>query len=808
MCDKARPYVAPWAPKRTQPVQDKAKYLRLRVNTQGWTRTERALPPPLALLDLPGQTPGIVKQWLALVLVPVVSACSSGGAGSGMDAGVSDAVTSDTVISDARDEGMPPAPGSTEALLDEACAGRPRTGPAMTYAYSTAPAMISGALQHMAPGDFEAVHLVVQRPVRIQQVSLTFHGGTGGSVRVHITGDYGRSVPDTTVDLVAPVLVNYTGTQPVVINLPIPLDLHPARHAWVVVEHVAEPMGLAVAASAGGSYHSMVYSAWQIQQLMAMGGDAATFKWVQVSGASNQALEYAVVVSGQWICDLQGPTWFSDGTQAAGLVGTSNQTSVVDVDNDGWDDIVGTRTVTTGMTSTDSLVVWRNAHNGTFTDITTATGLNNAHGRMALWGDFDSDGDLDVYAGAYVSGVGPFSPPTESTVWLQGAGGVFAVLPETMEPDGPTAAGSVGDCDADGIPDLFVGQWLRTYPSDPAPDFLFRGTGMGNFLNISHQAGLPSLTFQYLPTYGVTFVDWNNDGIQDIFVADYGGNPNRAYQNDGHCNLTDVAATIGSDSDGMGSAGTSFGYAFGDYDNDGNLDTYETNIAHPRYDESGIFTDHSRLLHSQGAPGYAFDNVVSTAGILFTEGEISSDWGDFDNDGDLDLYVAITYPFEFSRLYRQDAGHFFWDETYAAGAATEINGRAVWYDYDHDGRLDLLTIPGGTWKLFHNDVQNSNHWIEVRVDQPVATHPVNTHALGARINVRDASNITRIRELSGGTATWGSQTPLTQHVGLGTAGGPVDITVRWPDGMTTDYPGVSPDHRWHITRGSSPVMDP
>ncbi len=737
----------------------------------------------------------------AALLAALLGACGSNNAPDAsvptdVPADVAADVPADVLV----DAGPPPPPGSTEALLVEACAGRPRDGTPMAFRYSTAPERIVGAVRDMVPGDFEAVHLVVEQPVRIERLWMMFRGMEGGRVRVRITDDYGRSQPDVERDLIEPIEVEYRGAEPVEVSLPAALDLHPARHAWVVIEHVTEPMGLAFAATRGGSYRSYLRSEALIARLRAMGGDAATFRWVQLSGAMGVAYEYALEARGRAICPRVGAPWFADGTAASGLTGTTHQTSVVDVDRDGWDDLVGTRTTTVGEVSTDTLQVWRSRHDGTFEDISARTGLDRAAGRMALWGDFDGDGDPDVYAGVYRDGLGPFDPPSQSRVWMQGPDGRFTPRDEPMEPAGPTAAGSVGDCDNDGTLDLMVGQWLRAYPRNPAPDFVLRGLGMGRFEDFTARAGLPPAG-DGRPTYGVTFADWDNDGDQDLFVANYGGNANDAWRNDGRCHLTNVAAEIGSDRDAEGAPGTSFGLAFGDYDNDGDLDVYETNIAHPRYDEIGVMTDHSRLLRNTGAPDYRFESVGPEAGVLFTEGEISSAWGDYDNDGDLDLYVAITYPFQYGRLYRQDADHRFTDVTWLAGVSTELNGRAVWHDVDHDGALDLVTAPSGAWTLFRNTLRNGNHWVEVRLGQASG----NTAALGARVTVRDGQGITRIREVDGGSATWGTQGPRTQHVGLGGAGGPVRVSVRWPDGMRTDYEGLAVDRVWRIVRGSAPV---
>ena len=747
-----------------------------------------------------------MKGPLAAATLSLLAACACSAPSTAMDAAVTDtpAITDTPDIPDApdvpEDLGPPPPQGSTEALLREACAGRPRRGEPFAFAYSTAPAMISGALRNLREGDLEAVHLVVDRPVRVARRWMMFRGMKGGRVRVRVTDDYGRSNPDTERDLVEPLDVAFTTADPVELTLPTPLDLHPARHAWVVVEHAAEPMGLAVAASRGGSTRSYVHSEWQIDQLAAMGGDAATFRWVQLSGAGGVALEYAVEARGESICPRQGAPWFTDDTPASGLRGTTNQISAVDLDGDGRDELVGTRTTSEGMTSTDALQVWRRRA-GVFEDLTASLGLTDARGRMSLWGDFDGDGDADVYAGVYRDGVGPFTPASQSRVWMR-EGERFTLRDDALEPVGPTAAGSVADCDNDGVLDLAVGQWLRQYPRNPAPDFLLRGLGSGRFQDVSQLQGLPARS-DGRPTYGMSWGDWDNDGDLDLFVANYGGNPNDLWRNDGRCQLTNVARMVGAHGDEVGSAGTSFGVALADYDNDGDLDAYETNIAHPRYDQSGVNTDHSRLLRNTGAPDYRFTDVAVDAGVIFTEGEISSAWGDYDNDGDLDLYVACTYPYEYSRLYRQEADHRFTDVTWPSGTQTENNGRALWLDVDRDGRLDLLTAPNGAWTLHRNGIRNANHWIALRLTQPTG----NTAALGARITVRDAAGATQLREVSGGGATWGTQDPGLQHVGLGAQGGDVAVTVRWPDGRTSQHT-LAVDRAWRIPRDAAPTALP
>ncbi len=688
----------------------------------------------------------------------------------------------------------PPLPGSTEALLNEVCNGRPRTGAAVSFNYFMGNS--TGALRDMATGDYEGTHLVVERPVRINRLRLQFRGMPGGKVRVHLVDDYGRSQPAVESELMEPIDVSYTVDTPIDIMLPRPVDLHPARHAWILIEHVVEPMGMALARTSGGDFRSFFRSEAAIARNR-MSGNDPTFQWfpiVTMLGMAEARLEFMAEAHGETICERMGNPWFSDVAMAAGVMGGSSELNWVDVDNDGWDDLVGARSVM----DRDTPMILRNRRDGTFEDIVPRTGLDAAQGRLILWGDYDGDGDQDIYVGAYKDGAGPFDPAYPSHVWLQGMDGRFTVTMNEMEVAGPTAAGAVGDCDNDGNLDLFIGQWLRQYPRNPAPDHFFRGMGMGNFAFQNMEAGIP-VRPDGRPTYGIAFVDWDNDGDRDMTVANYGGNANDVWRNDGMCHFSNVARSLGFDSDGEGIAGTSFGHSWADYDNDGDLDAHETNIGHPRYDEQG--TDHSRLLRNSGAPMFRFDNVTIESGILYTEGDIASAWGDYDNDGDLDLYVATTYPFQFSRLYRQDADHHFSDVTYLAGVQTEYNGRVSWSDYDRDGDLDLITGPSAGINVWRNGLTNGNHWIQVRLRQPMG----NTDALGARVTVVSADGMQQMREVSGGESVWATQPSRVQHIGLGMRAGAVTLRVRWPDGMTNEYAGIAVDKQYRIVRGAMPV---
>ncbi|MBL8685438.1 MAG: CRTAC1 family protein [Myxococcales bacterium] len=732
---------------------------------------------------------------VAGVLLGACAACSTPTPPADADAQASDAT--DAAADVAADVPENP-PNPSEPLLAEQCGSGPRTGAPTAFVHFMGASV--GALRDMLPGDWEAVHIVPEHPTRVERLKLWFRGAAGGRVRVKIQRDYGRSQPDVEQDLIAPIDLDFVSTEPVELALPRPLEVHPANHVWIVIEHLVEPMGLALAPTAGGDFRSFFHSVNAIDQNRAGGGDP-TFEWFPITGQNDARYEFMVEARGQIICARPATTWFTDVTMAAGLRGTSVQTNWVDVDHDGADDIVGA----VQLMDRDVPVVYRNRRDGTFEDTTAALGLDAARGRLVLWGDYDGDRDQDVYVGVYRDGVGPFDPASPSRVWTQGADRRFTVTANTMEPAGPTAAGSVGDCDRDGVLDLAVGQWLRQYPRNPAPDYFFRGSAMAGFTLANAAAMLPA-TSEGRPTYGMSWVDFDDDGDLDLMVANYGGANNDAWRNDGACRFANVARDLGFDSDRRFQAGTSFGHAWADYDNDGDLDAFESNIGHPRYDAQG--TDHSRLLRNTGAPNYRFENAVDASGIAFVEGDISSAWGDYDNDGDLDLYVASTYPFQYSRLYRQESDHRFTDVTYAAGVAAEFNGRASWHDYDRDGDLDLLVGPRGNWQLFRNNTRNDNHWIELRLEEPTG----NTDALGARVTIAQRDGMgperTQLREVSGGEAVWATQPSRVQHFGLGASAASVTVRVRWPDGTRAEYTGLAVDKRYRIERGSMPVEVP
>ncbi len=722
----------------------------------------------------------------------------------------SDAPTADVGLDAGAPEdlGPPPEPGSVGALLAEACAGRPRRGDAATLSYFTGAA--AGYLRGADVGDQEAIRLTLTEPFRVRALRMYLRsnvaGDATGRVRVRLSADVGRSIPDAESDLMPPAEVEVTAAGWYEVPVDPPVDLHPAYHAWIVVEHMVEPVGMAVATKAdddGQQARSRVSIASVVNdRTMNPQGDP----WLGLGTTR----EYMAEAVGERICPRQGAPFFADVSPRVGAMLAAGRPQWVDVDGDHWSDLVVFRG---GRGPMGRMSVYRNTRDGGFSDVTARTGLADTPISTATWADLDADGDLDLFAGDYQEGLGPFPSTRGSRVYLQGADGRFAVVDATLEAAGPTDAHAMADCDGDGTLDLFVGQWLRTYPTYPGSSVFFHGTGGGRFEDRTLAAGLPGTRGEpargTAPAFSAMWGDWDNDGDADLFVTNYLGMPNNLYQNDGSCRFVDRRA----ESRFAGTPptyGTSFGVDLADYDNDGDLDAFEANIAHARGDL--VMIDHSRLLRNGGAPDYRFDNVTVESGILHNEGDHEGMFGDWDNDGDLDLVVSVgpAYGYQWWRLYRQEADHRFTDVTWLAGMPNVWSGGVMFEDWDRDGDLDLAA-GSATLLMLRNDVRNANHWIELRLRDAANT---NRDVIGARVTVVSADGRRRMREVTAGRGFQTGQGSLTQHVGLGPAAGAVTVEVRWPGGRggaataTTRYEAVTPDRAYLIERGGPPTPLP
>jgi len=436
-----------------------------------------------------------------------------------------------------------------------------------------------------------------------------------------------------------------------------------------------------------------------------------------------------------------------------------------DYDNDGDQDIY----IANGRTDANAL--YQNNGDGTFTDVTDIAGVGDSrYGAGVAFGDYDNDGDLDIYLSIY-----------EDTNVLYRNKGDRTFTDATGEAgiSGGDAGEGVtwGDYDNDGDLDLYV---MTRYDGG----ILYRNNGNGTFTNVTQEVGVSNSGGQ---GWGVAWGDYDNDGDLDLYVvrkAYFGENSgNLLYCNDGDGTFTDVTAQAG-----VGDVGESLSCAFGDYDNDGDLDLYVTNQS-----------SQSDVLYRNNGNG-TFTDVTQEAGVVNTNDGREVAFGDFDNDGYLDIYVTNTY--QANILFHNNGNGTFTDIAQMAGVdCTKPGGAITLGDYDNDGDLDIyLGVFGGNRaNVLYRNKGNDNHWLVVKTKGVVS----NRDGIGARVRIV-AGEISMIREVSGGSG-YLSQNSLPVEFGLGSYPQADTITVSWPSGIVDTFYAAMANKFYTAIEGSSLV---
>ncbi len=363
------------------------------------------------------------------------------------------------------------------------------------------------------------------------------------------------------------------------------------------------------------------------------------------------------------------PPFTEDMTASAALADAYySSTAWGDYDNDGDLDILLTGDTGSGYIS----VVYRNDGGGVFTDINA--GLTGVHYGSTAWGDYDNDGDLDIlFTGNTGSGL-------ISVVYRNDGGGVFTDINAGLT--GVYLSSTAwGDYDNDGDLDIL----LTGNTGSGGISVVYRNDGGGAFTDIN--AGL---TWVWVSS--TAWGDYDNDGDLDILLTGGTGSGyiSVVYRNDGGGVFTDINAGL------TGVAAGSI--AWGDYDNDGDLDILLTG-----YTASGGI---SVVYRNDGAG--AFTNINAGLTGVFNS---STTWGDYDNDGDLDIMLTgETGSTRISVVYRNDSGGVFTGIN--AGLTGVSNSSAAWGDYDNDGDLDILltglTQSGGFSAVYRNNSPVAN----------------------------------------------------------------------------------------------------
>ncbi len=453
---------------------------------------------------------------------------------------------------------------------------------------------------------------------------------------------------------------------------------------------------------------------------------------------------------------------FDDVTEAAGLGGLRKaRVAVGDYDADGDPDLC----LQGALYENDG---------GSFADVTAARGLAGG-AASALFGDPDGDGDLDLLL------VKAPHPVLFSNLGRREAHRFEDVTAGTGLDRVTLAATPEGaawwDRDGDGDLDLYLALYEGALGVGN-PDVVLENRGDGTFVDATEASGIAAAG-----TWcgrGVSPVDVDDDGDQDLFVSNYRLNRNVLFRC-GPTGMVDVAADLGVHGfERQGAFGHTIGSCFGDVDGDGDLDLFSANLAHPRFVRRG-FSNLSTLLMNPGPDGGPWVDERRARGIRFQETHSDPAFVDFDADGDLDLSITCVYEGVPSALYENDGEGRFTPVTCAAGAV-QFNGWGhAWFDKDDDGDLDVLFASNSGVRLFENRGAPDHRWLKVRLEGRAP----NRFGIGARVVVETDEEPPRrqVRELSSARGTT-SQDGEVLHFGLGPYKGRVRVAVRWPGTST------------------------
>jgi hypothetical protein len=452
---------------------------------------------------------------------------------------------------------------------------------------------------------------------------------------------------------------------------------------------------------------------------------------------------------------------FTDVTAKSGInhCGWGFGVAVGDYDNDGHEDLY--------ITYLDGAVLYHNNGGGTFTDVTARAGVGNAGrwGTSAAFGDYDNDGNLDLYVANYVDldldhlpefGQGPFCqyrgiPVSCGPRGLKGGrdrlyhnngDGTFTDVSEKLNID-PNSYYGLGvlwlDYDLDGCLDLYVAD-------DSSPSMLYHGDCKGGFTEVGVPAGVAySADGREQAGMGIDSADYDNDGWPDIAKANFSDDSNNLYHNDHNGEFTDLAGPANFGPVSIPFLG--FGLKFLDFDNDGWKDIFVANgHVNPQVDQHSFgvtYAERPLLFHH--LKNGKFEELGTTAGSPLTR-----------------LYVA-------------------------RGAVTA--------DFFNDGREDLLvSVLDGSPLLLRNQT-NSGHWLRIKTIGTAS----NRDGFGARVQVK-AGGLTQTAEVRSNSSFESASDPRL-HFGLGTATRVDSITIHWPSGKTDTLGPESADQELAAQEG-------
>ena len=452
----------------------------------------------------------------------------------------------------------------------------------------------------------------------------------------------------------------------------------------------------------------------------------------------------------------------------------SSGTSFADFNGDGWDDISLMTFEGARFYLNQEGLGFEEIDLGILSDI--SLDLN-----MALWVDFDNDGDKDLFVSA-----------ESDSVYLFRNEGDLELVDVTAELglSGLNTANygaAWGDINNDGKLDLYLCRYHFNFQTGyQYENRLFLQQANGSFIDISMSAGVNNGSN---PSFQPIFWDYDEDGWQDIFIInDLLAAHNTLYRNNGNNTFTDVTAAAGLYQNYNAMSAT-----VGDYDNDQDMDLFVSNGSAGNY-----------LYQNNG--NAVFTNVGLESGVISYSNCWGGIWIDHNNDSYQDLYVASaplnTTLNTMNFFFENNGDGTFDNKTTALGMGSDVDNlyAVCQSDFNKDGLEDILISPGNsTAKLYVNEntADASNHWISTSFEGRMS----NRDAIGTRFKVYCGDDVyTRYTHCGEGFI---SQHSTNKHIGIGSHSSVDSLIIQWPRGVVETYYDISVDDFHHFVEGDT-----
>ncbi|MEM6802486.1 MAG: FG-GAP-like repeat-containing protein, partial [Bacteroidota bacterium] len=435
----------------------------------------------------------------------------------------------------------------------------------------------------------------------------------------------------------------------------------------------------------------------------------------------------------------------------------------VDYDDDGDDDLY-----VADYAHWQASRMYQNNGFGIFYSIDIGDATNDIGSNAGpVWGDYDNDGDMDLYMANNIRAYNQL---------YKNVGGTLNLADTTVNGyEGYSHSASFVDYDNDGFLDIFATDLFETRFNQ-----LFHNEGDGSF---STATGNP-INREVNPTLNGVWGDYDNDGLMDLFVANMWGNHNTLYHNDGNGKFTISSTGLVSADGGNSQSGN-----WVDFDNDRDLDLFVSNTSNQEdflyvNDGDGTFTKNSGSV------------IASEMGH-----SMGSVWADFDNDGDQDVYVIHDNGNTNSLFYNYGTSGFNKVITSAPATDTENSSSPMISDFDNDGDIDIYVTNrnGEANVLYVNDASGcGNHWACFNLTGTAS----NNNGVGARLELKaniGGSDVWQTRVITTRSGGISAQSTMKAHFGLGDATSIDSLVIYWPSGNKQVLTGPSIDQCNDIT---------